>query len=356
MMQNKFVFAEDQLSRQLATLALVSRSFIRRSRHHQFKVLDLHDRKLEALATLIRSPLATFKPHVTKITLRKPPTVAESDLLALATALPNVQCISLRIYDDKLDVTAIFLKFIGQFESLKDLELSSFQISSFGDLAKIICASSKLETLKISTVLFAIEALPREDLLSAIEPPPVNLRTLDVTHHHPAYNNLFQWLNSGSTRRSVGPVDRYSSYPKLVAAPSRSLRSSLEHLAVDTPLHVSRGDPLCNLIHDSALKSFTCYFDVDQYAHGKAHITDISTMLGQISSMLEKFTICFGGWPFYESVHIDLKEVDELLQRSNFGCLQMVLLVADIHRLEKWAPKTLPRSFSRGVVRFQRLC
>ncbi|KZP26497.1 hypothetical protein FIBSPDRAFT_346831 [Athelia psychrophila] len=56
----------------LSACALVSRSWVQRSRHHHFRSLDFrffHGDELAAFVDIIRSPLSTINLHVTEVKL-----------------------------------------------------------------------------------------------------------------------------------------------------------------------------------------------------------------------------------------------------------------------------------------------
>ena len=226
--------------RQLGRLALVSRSFLQRSRYNQFKTLEIGDSdKVSTLFPLVRSPLATFKPHVTKIVLRGLSIFPENEFMAFFAALPNVQSVALAGYANIPNVDYL-PKILQQIECLENLELSIFRVSSFTILSKIICASSKPETLQLNYVIFPIDAIFQSDseLLQGIQPPPANLRTLKIGDSYlSGYDILYRWLNSGSKSLKLSTIHLlscYTNYPQSTAALLQSLGPSLEHLCVET--------------------------------------------------------------------------------------------------------------------------
>ncbi|KAF7975439.1 hypothetical protein HWV62_9573 [Athelia sp. TMB] len=244
--QAELVFDIDPAPRQLGLLALVSRSFARRSRRHLFHALEVpysDGETFSALYDLVRSPLATFNIHVTKVTLHPIESHLEDDMIALVAALPNVQHVAFSgaINDER--VQRHLPKLLHQIDGLKNLELSFFQLPSFDMLSRIICTGSKLESLRLDAVKFP--KLPGvfapSELLRGIGPPPASLRILRIldSNHRPIYDILYHWLISGPNPPKLNTIHLLNcstDYPPCIAALFESVGPSLEHLCIDTTL------------------------------------------------------------------------------------------------------------------------
>ena len=85
----------------------------------------------------------------------------------------------------------------------------------------------------------------------------------------------------------------------------------------------------------------------------KALLNGFTTMIGQISSRLEKLTIVVDAMRASSIHDLDMREIDGHLQRSNFQFLQKVHIVTIYDDgVEGWVREMFPQCFARGIMQY----
>lgn len=80
----------------------------------------------------------------------------------------------------------------------------------------------------------------------------------------------------------------------------------------------------------------------------------MSSLLGRITCLLEKFTLHILEGKFEKIWRMDMKEIDKQLQLPKFGYIQTVVLITSCQEVETCTQENFPRCLARGIVQYER--
>lgn len=262
------ITGSDRVDRTVLKCALVSRSFVSRSRQRYFRTLLIVIRpscvsRLEDFHTLLQSNFNTIGVHIVEFELiflsfterheQQTPRIGHV-MRTLATYLPRVKELILGARLDSLDCE--IQTFIGGLQCLTTLNISCAQGASFADLIGLISAAEFLEKLELHYVIW--KATLCTDFITTSF--PAKLKWLDIRSG--LVSKILQWCLLGNTIPDIEVVQLWQVNAddlSIVALFLKRLGNSLQHFElkniVGTPITAQSAFSI--MIYSSATKSQT---------------------------------------------------------------------------------------------------
>ncbi|KAF6747125.1 hypothetical protein DFP72DRAFT_972728 [Ephemerocybe angulata] len=373
----------------LAACSLVCRAWLPISREHFHPRITVHPGNAARFIDIMSSPLMTLQTSIRHLVIQKQQAVVDhffllhspantpvsakpnqppkphpsfevSHILAKAASLPYITKLTLQKGYGESSAMAHHLR---EFLYLEELEIRSFEFTSFADLAAVISAQQNVRRLALTDVAWGAKsftpahgtALPTHQATQTCALP--NLRRLELFMER--QGELFNWILG---KPSIPPVE----YVELggitevddAIAVSRFLRGLgpvLKHLRLYSPSRISQ----VNLVHNTGLQSLKIsHLHIGQHDRKEGERAtsagdEVCTILSQLCSphitaislqLLFNEPECFA--------FIDWGQVARTLALPRYQNLQLMEL--RIPRLKRWMAttimRTLPSIASRGIL------
>ncbi|TFK19813.1 hypothetical protein FA15DRAFT_689394 [Coprinopsis marcescibilis] len=252
----------------LNACALVCRAWLPLCRVHYTPRMTVSPANASEFLDITSSPHLTIASTVTQLTLQKQETMVDhffivnsssppspctqfslGHLLSSAQPLASITKLTLQKgYGETREIAP----HLHAFAQLQDLELRSFEFTSFSDLTAVIASQAQLRRLSLTDIAWRDWGLPSA-LADRTHRLPPGLRHLEVFMEHSA--GLFQWMLAEFRAQPLEFVQLGGIMEVEDAiAVSRFLRglgSVLKHLRLYSPSRISQ----VNLVHNTGLES-----------------------------------------------------------------------------------------------------